>query len=66
MLYALSLFFLIVGLICLLMLVVSLITPKGAVIFRNKTRAKGVVLWFIIGFICLMMIGYINDHCCPK
>ena len=59
--YALSMFFLIAGLASLLMIAVSLLTPKGAVFFKNKTRAKGAFLWFIIGFICLMMIGYLND-----
>ena len=59
--YALSMLFLIVGILSLLMIVVSLISPRGAIFLKNKTRVKGVIMWFIIGFICLMMIGYLNN-----
>ena len=59
--YALSMVFLFVGLLSLLMIVVSLVTPKGALLFKHKTKVKGVIMWFIIGFCCLMMIGYLNN-----
>lgn len=31
------------------MMLMSLISPRGAILFRRKTRLKGVLLWLCVG-----------------
>lgn len=37
------------------MVLMSLISPRGAILFRRKTRLKGVLLWLGVGLLGLLL-----------
>ena len=37
------------------MVLMSLISPRGAILFRRKTRLKGVLLWLGVGLAGLLL-----------
>lgn len=37
------------------MVLMSLISPRGAILFRRKTRLKGVLLWLGLGLLGLLL-----------
>lgn len=37
------------------MVLMSLISPQGAILFRRKTRLKGVLLWLGVGLAGLLL-----------
>lgn len=37
------------------MMLMSLISPRGAILFRRKTRLKGVLLWLGVGLVGLAL-----------